>query len=169
MSKNNHEGGVTVQFRKVANRELNEIARSLRPRAIYDEGAYGPFTIQCRQDKHGAWKAQEMNLRANGNTFSRFLLGQDDLGIIINHMLPQADFPVYHGPPDADRYIIQKIPHCHIMHTDDVRLWSLTWCGMQASPSEGQLFRNLSSRRSEVIMQRLPATTASASDCTLLD
>jgi carbamoyl-phosphate synthase large subunit len=128
VTKNIHEAGVTVGMSKVAEPKLEELATSYA-KAIYKEGGYGPFTIQFRKDKFGAWKAQEVNLRTNGNTFPRFLMGQDDLGIIVNNMLPDADFPIYGGLNKAEHYSIGKIPHCHMMHHDDVNSLesSLVW------------------------------------------
>lgn len=119
VSKNDHVAGVTMGFRKVEHRELEEIATRYA-HAMYEEGGYGPFSIQFRQDKGGAWKAQEVNLRANGNTFPRFLMGQDDLGLLVNDMFPEFDFPVYNPPQEASGYLIRKSPHCYIVRQDDL-------------------------------------------------
>lgn len=94
ISQNIHESGVTVGFSKIFNKELETIALRYAT-ALKNEGGAGPVTIQFRKDKNGKLKAQEMNMRTNGNTFPRMLLGQDDLSLIINAFIPGTDFPVY--------------------------------------------------------------------------
>ena len=51
------------------------------------------MSIQLRQDRNGAWKALEINLRATGGTLARFLRGMDELYFIIKAFVPGASFP----------------------------------------------------------------------------
>ena len=59
-----------------------------------------------------------MNLRTNGNTFPRFLMGQDDLGLIVSGVLPEANFPVYHAPKENRRFIIGKSLRSDVMYPE---------------------------------------------------
>lgn len=107
ISHNQHQSGATVGFRKIENEELNEIIINFA-NAIKMEGGAGPFGVQFRKDKNGEWKAQEMNMRPNGNTFPRFMLGQDDLALIFNSYLPEFNFPEYIVPTEIKQNIITK-------------------------------------------------------------
>lgn len=115
ISRNEHKDGATIGFRRVQIEKLEEIAMEFA-KAIYAEGGYGPLTIQFRMDKNHNWKAQEMNLRTNGNTFPRFIMGQDDLGLILKGLMPEFNFPIYTAPPKASEYIIGKSLLSNIMH-----------------------------------------------------
>ena len=96
VSYNRHLMGQTVEFRRVEIPELTTLTlRSAR--ALAAVGGRGPFNIQCRQDRSGAWKILEMNARTNGNTSARLCWGYDELGLILNDLLPGAGFP--HLPP----------------------------------------------------------------------
>jgi len=124
ISKNEHKDGATMGFRRVEHKELEKYAIAYA-KAIYKEGGYGPLTVQFRLDKHGNWKAQEMNLRTNGNTLPRFIMGQDDLGLIINALLPSVDFPIY--KPDTEKvsnYIIGKSLLSNIMLVSDIETFN---------------------------------------------
>ncbi len=113
ISRNEHNSGVTVGFRKVENAELEKLAIEYA-QAVYDEGGAGPLTIQFRQDREGNWKAQEMNMRTNGNTFPRLVFGQDDLGLIMKHFVPEVDFPIFSTPEgDIHNDIIGKTYFCN--------------------------------------------------------
>lgn len=107
ISRNEHDSGVTMGFQKVYDDELERLTINYA-KAIYAENGAGPVTVQFRKDKHGNYKAQEMNMRTNGNTFPRFLLGQDDLGLIINAFLPDFDFPIYKVSKEVEKCIINK-------------------------------------------------------------
>lgn len=107
ISRNQHNSGMTVGFKKVENSELEKLTKKFA-NAIYKEGGYGPLTVQFKQDKYGKWKAQEMNFRTNGNTFPRFILGQDDLGLILNDILPEFNFPIIEVTKEPEKYIIGK-------------------------------------------------------------
>jgi len=107
ISLNQHDSGVTMGFRKVENDELNNLTIKFA-KALQSEGGAGPLTVQFRKDKYGKWKAQEMNMRTNGNTFPRFILGQDDLALIINSFLPDIIFPEYIVPSEFQQDIISK-------------------------------------------------------------
>ena len=60
--------------------------------APYFEGVAGPMSVQRRQDRNGAFKALEINLRATGGTLARFLRGMDELYLIIKAFVPGASF-----------------------------------------------------------------------------
>jgi carbamoyl-phosphate synthase large subunit len=49
--------------------------------------------VQLRQDRFGAWKAFEINLRTTGGTAARFLRGIDELYLIIKAFVPGTSFP----------------------------------------------------------------------------
>ena len=119
ISKNDHKNGATVGFRRVKNDKLEALAISYA-KAIYNEGGYGPLTVQFRLDKNDNWKAQEMNFRTNGNTYPRFMMGQDDLGLIINGILPDLNFPIYYAPEEASDYIIEKSLLPNIMSIENL-------------------------------------------------
>ena len=57
----------------------------------------------------------EFNLRSNGNTFTRFLMGQDEIGIIINYLLPFFEFPLYMPTTDASSYKVIKTLQTHYL------------------------------------------------------
>ena len=63
---------------------------------------------QFKLDRNNNWKAQEVNMRANGNTYARFLMGQDDLGLIINEFFPDFDFPIYQPEEKEVNFIVGK-------------------------------------------------------------
>jgi hypothetical protein len=119
ISKNEHDSGVTMGFRKVENKELEQIMiRFIN--AIYKEGGFGPVTVQFREDVNGNWKAQEMNMRTNGNTFPRFIMGQDEMGLIINAILPGIDFPVYQADANSSHFLVGKTLSSYVMHPEDI-------------------------------------------------
>lgn len=119
ISKNEHDSGVTMGFRKVENIELERIMIKFI-KAIFKEGGFGPVTVQFREDKNGSWKAQEMNMRTNGNTFPRFMMGQDEIGLIINAILPGNDFPVYYADASSGHFLVGKTLSSYVMHPEDI-------------------------------------------------
>lgn len=121
ISRNEHDSGVTIGFRKVENEELTRLTHKFIA-AIYKEQGYGPVTIQFRKDRYGTWKAQEMNMRTNGNTFPRFLMGQDDLGLIMEAVLPEKKFPVYRAPDKTKSHIIGKTLSSYMMQPEKINL-----------------------------------------------
>ncbi|MCO4319939.1 hypothetical protein [Aliidiomarina quisquiliarum] len=119
ISRNEHDSGVTIGFKRVEDKELERITAQFL-RAIYTEGGYGPITVQFRHDRYGHWKAQEMNMRTNGNTFPRFMMGQDDLGEIINYLLPDADFPIYVPDKEMSKVLIGKTLKSCVLYPEQV-------------------------------------------------
>lgn len=119
ISKNEHDSGVTVGFRKVENKDLEKLTK-LFANSLYKEGGYGPVTIQFRLSRNNEWKAQEINLRTNGNTFPRFIMGQDDLGLIMEGVLPELDFPVYNPPTKNQSFIIGKSLSSNVMLPESI-------------------------------------------------
>jgi carbamoyl-phosphate synthase large subunit len=78
--------------RRISDPEL--VALTLNyARALFREGGTGPITVQLRQDRFGAWKAFEINLRTTGGTAARFLRGIDELYLIIKAFVPGTSFP----------------------------------------------------------------------------
>lgn len=119
ISRNEHDSGVTVGFKKVEHPVLEELTKQF-VNALYLEGGYGPVTVQFREDKFGNWKAQEMNIRTNGNTFPRFIMGQDDIGLIMNGVLPELNFPIFDAKEQTKHYIIGKCLTSYIMTQDQI-------------------------------------------------
>jgi carbamoylphosphate synthase large subunit len=120
ISRNEHDSGVTIGLKKVKNQLLEELTEKF-VRAIYKEGGYGPLTVQFREDKNGNWKAQEINMRTNGNTFPRFVMGQDDIGLIIQGVLPEINFPVYKAPLFTQNLIIGKTLTSYSMKPENIQ------------------------------------------------
>lgn len=120
VSLNEHASGATVVFRKVNNKLLEKLTEEFA-RAIYKEGGYGPLNVQFREDKNGNWKVQEINMRTTGNTFPKFLMGQDDIGLIFQGILPELNFPVYKAPLSAHNLIINKITTCYLIKPDNIQ------------------------------------------------
>lgn len=121
ISKNSHNSGVTVGFERVYLPELEAITKRYAE-AIFSEAGFGPLTVQFRTDKHGKWKAQEINMRTNGNTFPRFLMGQDDLGIIINTLIKDANFPLYTPKEVVSDMIVGKTYQVEVMSKSKLNL-----------------------------------------------
>lgn len=114
ISRNEHDNGVTVGFRRVSHSELESLANRYAEAVIAD-GGFGPMTVQFRQNKGGEWKAQEMNMRTNGNTYPRFMMGQDDLGLIVDYLFPEMGFPVYRAPEATQLNIVGKTLTSYMM------------------------------------------------------
>lgn len=129
ISRNEHDSGVTLGFKKVEHPELEDLA-SMYAEAIAKDGGYGPVTIQFREDRKGVWKAQEMNMRTNGNTFPRFLMGQDDIGLIVRALGLDANFPIYRAPTTTHRWIIGKTLSSYIMEPEAINILKerKAWC-----------------------------------------
>lgn len=121
ISRNEHDSGVTMGFQKVYDDELERLTLNYA-KALFAEKGAGPVTVQFRKDKHGKYKAQEMNMRTNGNTFPRFLLGQDDLGLIINSFLPEFEFPIYKVSKEAENCVINKSLSSNKIENDQLEL-----------------------------------------------
>nr|WP_139235808.1 ATP-grasp domain-containing protein [Algoriphagus locisalis] len=119
ISRNEHESGTTVGFKKVQDPDLEELTKRFVA-AFHTEGGFGPLTVQFRKDQRGVWKAQEMNMRTNGNTFPRFMMGQDDLGLILDGVLPEEKFPIFHAPEETHQLIIGKSLKSHIIFPEDL-------------------------------------------------
>jgi len=120
ISRNEHDSGVTVGFKRVLHEELESLTIDYA-KAIYKEGGWGPVTVQFREDKNGKWKAQEMNMRTNGNTFPRFMMGQDDLGLMFKNTLPELNFPLYESPKKTRDFIIGKSLSSFVMYPEEIQ------------------------------------------------
>lgn len=100
MTENQTLFGHTFWSRRVADATLDALAVDYA-RALVLEGGAGPMNVQLRRDRHGVWKAVEINLRTSG-LLGRFLLGVDQLSSLINAFVPGASFPELR-PPASDR------------------------------------------------------------------
>ena len=92
VTENHTEYGHTTLNRRILNATLDALTVDYA-RALFLEGGAGPMSVQLRQDRDGAWKAIEINLRATGGTLARFLRGMDELHLIINAFVPGTSFP----------------------------------------------------------------------------
>lgn len=128
MSRNDHQNGMTMGLVRVDDPVLESLAEAFA-RAIVAEGGYGPLSIQFRQTRNGEWKAQEVNMRTNGNTFPRFLMGQDDIGLIAQGVCPEFQLPIYTPGPAASGVVIGKsiasksMPGDHLAELTSRRRW----------------------------------------------
>jgi hypothetical protein len=119
ISRNEHDSGVTVGLKKIFHPELESTAIRFAE-AIAKENGYGPLTVQFRKNRDGIWKAQEMNMRTNGNTYPRFLMGQDDIGLLIRGLFPSIGYPVYEASELAETSLIGKSLTSYVMHSTDI-------------------------------------------------
>lgn len=117
--ENHHHFGAVMQLQRVEYPELEKLAVKFAE-AFIDEGGYGLLSIQFRTDKHGIEKAQEMNLRTTGSTYPRLIMGQDEIGFIINSLLPSADFPIYKRDDGGYDRIVTKSLYSYSI-TEDQR------------------------------------------------
>lgn len=108
-----------MRLQRVKNSELEELARTFA-KAFVAEGGYGPLSIQFRPDKNGVEKAQEMNLRTTGSTYPRLMMGQDEIGYIINNLLPSADFPIYKRDDPGYDTVITKTLYSYSVSKDQL-------------------------------------------------
>jgi hypothetical protein len=92
VTENHTNYGHTTLNRRILDSTLDALTVDYA-RALFLEGVAGPMSIQLRQDRNGAWKALEINLRATGGTLARFLRGMDELYLIIKAFVPGASFP----------------------------------------------------------------------------
>jgi hypothetical protein len=119
-SKNVHKNGATIEFHKLYIEELEALGLAYA-KAIYQEGGYGPLGAQFKLDRNNNWKAQEMNMRANGNTYPRFLMGQDDVGLIVNEFFPDFDFPQYQPDEKEVGFFIGKTLTASKLSIEDLK------------------------------------------------
>jgi hypothetical protein len=89
---NEHSYGETVWNWIVSDPELVTLTQAYAD-ALVSEGGKGPLNVQFRRDARGKWKVQEINLRATGSTLARFLLGQDELHLVVRAFASPIPFP----------------------------------------------------------------------------
>jgi len=118
--RNHHNFGAVMKLQRVDHPELVSLATRFAE-AFIEEGGYGPLSVQFRPDKHGNQKAQEMNLRTTGSTYPRLMMGQDEIGAIVNWMLPDEDFPMYKRPKPGYDVVILKSLYSYQLFEDHVR------------------------------------------------
>ncbi len=117
--KNHHNFGAVTKLQRVHHPELAELATRFAE-AFIEEGGFGPLSVQFRPDKNGTRKAQEMNLRKTGSTFPRLMMGQDEIGNIMNWMLPDLDFPIYKRQNPGYDTVILKSLYSYQLFEDDL-------------------------------------------------
>ena len=117
--KNHHNFGAVTKLQRTDHPELTDLATRFAE-AFIDEGGYGPLSVQFRSDKIGVQKAQEMNLRTTGSTYPRLMMGQDEIGYIINWMMPEFEFPVYQRNVSGYDTIILKSLYSYRLAGDHV-------------------------------------------------
>lgn len=117
--KNHHNFGAVTKLQRRDHPELVSLATRFAE-AFIAEGGFGPLSVQFRPDKNGAQKAQEMNLRTTGSTFPRLMMGQDEIGNIINWMLPEFEFPVYQRDNPGYNTVILKSLYSYQLSKDHV-------------------------------------------------
>ncbi len=105
--KNHHNFGAVTQLRRVLNPNIETIARRFA-NAFVSEGGCGPLSVQFREDRHGHYKAQEMNLRTTGSTFARLMMGQDEVGQLIAEFVPNVEFPQFRRQQPAFDLTVTK-------------------------------------------------------------
>ena len=99
-------------------------------RALFLEGGAGSISVQLRQDRHGAWKAVELNLRTTGGTAARFLRGMDELYLIAKAFVPHVVFPEMRptGADECDQvgrqYHSHPIPNAPVAALKRSGVWS---------------------------------------------
>jgi hypothetical protein len=118
--RNHHNFGAVMKLQRVDHPELVKLATRFAEAFIL-EGGYGPLSVQFRLDKHGNQKAQEMNLRTTGSTYPRLMMGQDEIGTIVNWMLPAVDFPMYKRPKLGYDTVILKSLYSYQLFEDNLR------------------------------------------------
>ena len=89
------EHGETRVITRISDPSLDTVTVSCA-RARAAEGVRGPANVAFCRDRLGTWKVQEINLRNTGTTLGRFLLGMDELYLIICDFVPRASFPELH-------------------------------------------------------------------------
>lgn len=116
--RNHHNFGAVTKLQRVHHPELESLSADFS-RAFIKEGGYGPLSVQFRTDKNGLYKAQEMNLRTTGSTHPRLMMGQDEIGYIINDLRPDLKFPVYErSKPIFDSIVVKSLYSYQIQKKD---------------------------------------------------
>ena len=118
--RNHHNFGAVTKLQRVDHPELVKLATRFAE-AFVEEGGYGPLSVQFRPDKYGSQKAQEMNLRTTGSTFPRLMMGQDEIGAIVNWLLLGRNFPIYKRPKPGYDAVILKTLCSYQLFEDNVR------------------------------------------------
>lgn len=120
--------GHTFSSRRIADATLDAIAADYA-RALTLEGGAGPMNVQLRRDRHGVWKAVEINLRTSG-LLGRFLLGVDQLSSLINTFVPNASFPELRAPGSdqcdliVKQYYSYQVPDADVAVLQRAGVWS---------------------------------------------
>jgi len=90
--RNHHHFGAVTKLRRVVHLELEALALRYAE-CMSEEGGWGLLSIQFRPDRHGEYKAQEMNFRTTGSTFARLMMGQDEVGLLMDWLYPERGVP----------------------------------------------------------------------------
>lgn len=119
IARQDHKMGYTIKFRKLQNQELENLVQKYAE-AYYQEGGYGAFSIQFKQNDDGAFKAIEINARHTGATFARTLSGRDEIGMIINTFLPEHSFPKFENSNSGLNHQVNRVYHSEVVTDQDV-------------------------------------------------
>lgn len=87
------------------------------------EGWRGPFNVQAKKDRDGAWKVIELNGRFSGGTSARRHLGFDEVALVLNQWLGTTIAPA--TAPNGARTVIRQFTDrvldpdaiAHLRHT----------------------------------------------------
>ncbi|WP_018879443.1 hypothetical protein [Thioalkalivibrio sp. ALE9] len=132
---NHHHFGAVTRMQRVSHPELEALARRFALAFVADGGA-GPLSVQFRADRNGQFKAQEMNLRTTGSTFARLMMGQDELGFLLNEWLPEHDFPQFSRPEPAYDLVVSKSLYSYATWMNPVETLERTGVWRQAAPPQ---------------------------------
>ena len=95
--------GMGARLARVSDPALDQFMGAYM-RAMAAEGVAGPTNMNVRRDRHGTYKALEINLRNTGATYPRFLMGFDEIHLIARAFVPDVHFPALGlaetDPPD---------------------------------------------------------------------
>ena len=121
------EYGKAVLARRISDSSLDALTAAYA-RAWASEGARGPVNFQFRRDRHGNWKVQEINLRNTGTMCARFLLGMDELYLIVRDFVPGVSFPEMHPAENERSDHVSK--HLSTFLVPDTAIATLTGTGV---------------------------------------
>lgn len=104
--------GRTEYARVYNDTKLNQMLK-LYAKILAEQGWWGFLNIQSRLDRHGNWKAFELNPRMSGATSTRLNLGLDELGLLLNNEKPEWNFPFDYDASRKENHIFKYLTdHC---------------------------------------------------------
>ena len=127
------EYGMPLFVTRVSDPSLDALTMAY-VRALAAEGVLGPVIVDFIRDCHGNWKVPEINLRNAGSTLARFLLGRDELYLIVRAFVPDVSFPELRPaevdrPDHVSRYLsAYPLSDTTITTLNDAGVWSRSSC-----------------------------------------